>query len=304
MSQFSRVEFKTRSGVTLRGDFFKADQPNAPIVVLTSGFSLLKEMTHGAAIKFQEAGFSALAYDNQSFGSSDGLPRQEVNIYRQADDYHDAITAAMDLPGVDRTKIVMWGIGHGGSAAMIAAGRDPRIAGVILHAAFPSGTIDTSLFPEGLLDRAWKEREAMARNPNTPVSYAKTFRDWEKDSDGDDAQVFIKGIAAYYLSFGNKSLGDAANTPWENQVTLQSFINVGSTEAHTFADKIYQPALYMVNENDPFNAPPDVHSKIVARMGSNVNYQVIASPSSGDLGEQLGVGFDAQVKWLNQLFNR
>lgn len=304
MSQPTRVEFFSRSGVTLRGDFFKAAQPNAPIVVMLSGFSLLKEMTHGAALKFQAAGISALTYDNQSFGSSDGTPRHEVNLYRQAEDFHDAVTAARSLPGVNPDQVIMWGIGHGGTTAMMAAGRDPRVSAVILHAPFPSGEFDAANIPAGQLERAWQERETLGKNPETTRQYAKTFRDWENDSDGDDSQVFIKGIAAHYLMQGNIAVGDAAGTPWENRVTLQSFINVANTQAFPYFEQITQPLLYMVNDNDPFNVQPRIHEELLGELKSNITYQVIAQPSAGDLGQQLDSGFTAQVEWLQKILGR
>jgi uncharacterized protein len=80
MTASKRIEFATRDGVLLRGDFFKAENANAPVVVILGGFSLLKELTGRFAPKFQSAGMSALAYDNRSFGSSDGMPRQEIDM--------------------------------------------------------------------------------------------------------------------------------------------------------------------------------------------------------------------------------
>lgn len=107
---------------------------------MLGGFSLLKELTGRFAPTFQSAGMSALAYDNRSFGSSDRMPRQEIDMMQQAEDFHDAITAAMALPGVDPKRVVMWGVGHGASAAMIAGGNNPRIKAVVMQAPFPSGT--------------------------------------------------------------------------------------------------------------------------------------------------------------------
>src|SRR5262245_29506021 len=103
-------------------------------VVMTQGLSLLKEhYIHDHARKFVGAGISAFVYDHRGYGSSDGMPRHETNPLQQAEDYHDAISAAMLLPGVDPGRIVMWGVGHSGGAAMIAAASEPRVKAIILN---------------------------------------------------------------------------------------------------------------------------------------------------------------------------
>lgn len=72
------------------------------------------------------------------FPASDGMPRQEIDLYRQSEDFSDAVTAARALSGVDPARIILRGIGHG-AVAMIAAGNDPRLKAVVLHSPSPSG---------------------------------------------------------------------------------------------------------------------------------------------------------------------
>lgn len=301
MSDFSRIEFRTRDGITLRGDYYQAKEKGSAVVVMAAGFSLLKELSGGFARQFQQSGISALAYDFRNYGSSDGTPRQQTDLYQQADDFHDAITAAKNLPGVDAEKVVMWGAGHGASAAMIAASSDPSIKAVIMAAPFPSGRIDATHFPEGALKRAWEERELMTRTPGAQPAYEKVWRDWLEEGGGDEKNVFIQGVAAYFLSQANKQLAEAAGTPWENKVTLQTFLNIASTEPQDHAYKITVPALYVVNEDDPFNVAPDVHRKVFERMGKNAEFKVINRVASGDLGEQLAVGVGYQIDWLKKI---
>ncbi|CAD6553481.1 hypothetical protein LMG28140_05297 [Paraburkholderia metrosideri] len=90
---------------------------------------------------------------------------------QQAADYHDAITAAMNLPGVDRNKICLWGIGHSGGAAMIAGADEPRVAAIVLNMPFQSGAYDAANFPPGLLQQVWKDREAQVASANPQPTY-------------------------------------------------------------------------------------------------------------------------------------
>lgn len=301
MPESERVEFHTRDGITLRDDFFQADGAGRAIVVMAGGFSLLKELLGGFADAFRQAGVSALAYDHRSFGSSDGEPRQEVDIDRQAADFHDAVTAAMRLPRVDAAKVVLWSIGHGASAAMIAAGRDPRLAATILCVPFPSGTIDRTNIPDHLIEAAWRERESMALTGVDPT-YAKVFRDWSDDVDGDNATVFIGGSVGYDMQQGNAALALKTGTPWRNEVTLLSFLNVEHAETQDHAYKIRHKTLYIVNEDDPLAAPPDVHRLVAARMG-RADFKAVPKRPGEGLMQQLDHSVRPQLAWLREVLS-
>lgn len=296
MPHSERIEFRTRDGVVLRGDFFPAAGRGRPVVVMAGGFGLLKELLTPFAAAFQEAGLSALTYDHRSFGSSDGLPRQEVDIERQAADFFDAVTAAARLPGVDAGKLVLWGIGHGASAAMIAAGRDPRLAASILCIPFPSGTLDRENIPPHQLEAALRERESRAV-AETPPTMAKAFRDWAEDGDGDDATVFVRGPAGYGLAKTNADLAAAVGTPWRNEVTLESFLNIAQMEAQDHAYRIRGRVLYIVNEGDTLAAPAAVHRLIAARIGG-AEFNVVPRQPGGELTDQLTESARRQVAWL------
>ena len=300
MTDSTRVEFPARDGTMLRGDLYQAGNNNAPVVVMTAGFSLLKETNAGFGQMASDAGFTVLAFDNRSFGSSDGMPRQEIDLYKQAEDYSDAVTYAKSLEGVDPGRVIMWGVGHGASAAMIAAGNDPRVNAVVMHIPFPSGRIDAAGYPKGLLERAWKDLEEKTRNNDQSPTYAKVWRDWEKDGDGDEDSVFIKGVAAYHLQSGAKADSARTGTPWKNEVTLRSLLNVAGTENADFAYKIKIPALYVVNQNDPLAPSLEEQQKVFKTMGPNAEFKEIPQPESGNLGEQLGAGGAFIIDWLKR----
>lgn len=102
-----------------------------------------------------------LAYDHRGWGSSGGEPHNEVNPLRQAEDFHDAVIFAGSLPDIDAKRICIWGIGHSGDAATIAAEDDPTIKAVILVMPWLSGHRDAGGFPAGMLAEAWNERRNM-----------------------------------------------------------------------------------------------------------------------------------------------
>jgi dienelactone hydrolase len=86
------IEFGTEDGTILRGYMHTPKTgSNAPGIVMAHGFSGVKEQLDHYAALFAESGLSVLLYDHRSFGTSDGLPRYEVNPYQQICDWHDAI---------------------------------------------------------------------------------------------------------------------------------------------------------------------------------------------------------------------
>jgi uncharacterized protein len=79
---YQRVEFQTYDSTTLRGNLYHAtnSEKQAPIVIFTHGIGLVKEQYLENWFRhFLRARYHVLAYDNQSFGDSDGLPRENFS---------------------------------------------------------------------------------------------------------------------------------------------------------------------------------------------------------------------------------
>ena len=85
-----------------------------------------------AAMAFQAAGVTALVYDPRGVGLSDGLPRNDINPFRDVDDICDALTFLSSHGAVDQRKGVgLWGMSLGAAVAMVAAALDHRVRFVI-----------------------------------------------------------------------------------------------------------------------------------------------------------------------------
>lgn len=76
-------------------------------------------------------GVDVLAFDYRGFGRSGGRPRQSVSMRDQIDDYHAAVAAARRLPGVDASRVGLWGVSLAGGHVLSVAAQRPDIAGVI-----------------------------------------------------------------------------------------------------------------------------------------------------------------------------
>ena len=278
MADFTRIAFKTIDGITLRGNFFPAQVEAAPVVVMTQGLTLLKEhFIDDTARRFQAAGIAVLVYDHRGYGSSDGAPRHETNPLQQAEDYHDAVTAALAQPGIDPNRVAMWGIGHSGGAVMMAAGDDPRVKAVILNMPFYSGSQDAKGFPPGILEKAWRDRREQTDSPEPTVTYVNPWPTSLANAIGKERErTFLTSEHAWNFFNGSKARSDAAGTPWENKLTLQSFYHLARVEPRDHISKIAPRAmLYLAAAEDPLTGPVEAHREVFARAGANAEFEVI-----------------------------
>ncbi|WP_263368847.1 hypothetical protein [Edaphobacter bradus] len=78
-------------------------------------------------------------------------------------------------------------------------------------------------------------------------------------------------------------------------------MNIASTEPQDHVYKITVPALYVVNEGNPFNVAPDVHRKVLDRMGEERRIRVDQSRAQWRSRERLAVGVGYQIGWLKKI---
>lgn len=304
MTDFQRVEFKTVDAVTLRGDFFSATGTADPVVVMTQGLTLLKEhYIDDIARRFAAAGVSALVYDHRGYGSSDGSPRHETDPLQQAEDYHDAVTAAAALPGVDPARIAIWGIGHSGGASMIAAGDDPRIKAVVLNMPFLSGALDAQGFPAGKLADAWADREATVTAVEPATSYLKAWPDSLANARGEEGEPsFLAGEPPFEFITGALERSNAAGTPWENKLSLRSLYHLSKVEPRDHISKIAPRALlYIAAEQDPLTGPLEMHREVFSHTGANAEFAVVKPDHLATyFGEPFNATVAVQVEFLTR----
>ncbi|MBA7643305.1 Quorum-quenching protein AidA [subsurface metagenome] len=100
-----------------------------PCIILGHGLGVTKDAgLNTYAVRFQEAGFAALAFDYRHLGESAGEPRQLVWIPSQLEDYAAAINYARGLEEIDPARIALWGTSLSGGHVIVTAARDHQIA--------------------------------------------------------------------------------------------------------------------------------------------------------------------------------
>jgi len=127
------VEFLS-DGTTLRGRLHLPRRTGPlPAVVMAHGFSATIDgmVADRYAEVFAGAGLAVLLYDHASFGISGGTPRQQVDRWRQARGYRDAVTYLTTLPDIDPERIAIWGDSLSGGEAIAVAAVDSRVKALI-----------------------------------------------------------------------------------------------------------------------------------------------------------------------------
>jgi pimeloyl-ACP methyl ester carboxylesterase len=111
-----------------------------PCIVMGHGFAATRDAgLLPFAERFAGAGADVLIFDYRGFGTSDGVPRQDVNHRKHRQDYHAAVAAARGLRGVDKSRIVLWGSSYSGGHVVAVAAKDRRIRAVISQGAAMDG---------------------------------------------------------------------------------------------------------------------------------------------------------------------
>ena len=150
MSQRQDIAF-TSAGQVCRGWLFlpasnAGDKP--PVVVMAHGLGAVKEMGLEAyALRFVAAGYACLVFDYRHFGSSEGEPRQLLDIDRQLHDWQAAIDFARCLPQVDGRRMALWGSSFGGGHVLVTGTRNPQVAAVIAQCPFTDGLASALVLP-------------------------------------------------------------------------------------------------------------------------------------------------------------
>jgi fermentation-respiration switch protein FrsA (DUF1100 family) len=213
------IEFKTNDGVTLRGWYYLPEgaKDGIPIIIMAHGYSAVKEMyLDSFAEVFCDAGFAALVYDNRNLGASDGEPRQEIDPWRQINDYRDAITFAGTLPEIDKGRIGVWGSSYSGGHVIVVAAIDRRVKCVVSQVPLISGLRNArrlirSDFFAGIRANFNADRES--RYAGNPPAMIKVVA----EEPGDPCALPTDDSSEFMLNT-HKLRAPA----WRNEVTLRS----------------------------------------------------------------------------------
>lgn len=225
-----------------------------PVVVMAHG---LAGTVDSGLVPFAEAlaeaGMDVVAFDYRGFGASQGSPRQRVRVADQVDDYRAAVAAAQRLPGVDASRVVLWGVSlAGGHVLQVAVGRDDVAAVVSLTplvdglaaARHAVGHHRPSTMVRSTVSGV-RSRVSGARG-GRPVTMPVVARP------GEVGALTLDGCYEDYLSI--------AGPTWLNEVDADVALELGSRDPAKAAKQLRVPMLVQIADFDR-SAPPRAAAK-------------------------------------------
>ena len=247
---------------TAEGDAF-AGARGVPCVVMAPGFGGTRDTSAlmDYARSFAAAGLDVVLFDYRGFGGSGGSPRQLVSASRQRRDYHAAIAAARQLPGVDPERVVLWGISYSGGHVVRVAAEDGNVAAVVALTPAVDGAV--ALARLARVVGAWQLLLTAAdglRDAQRAVTRRRPHLVPMVGAPGSRAIFAIDGAEQAYTA--------AAGPSWRNEVCARTALEVAFNRPIRFAARVRCPLLVQVGTADRI-APPGAARKAAIRAGGH-----------------------------------
>jgi dienelactone hydrolase len=127
-------------------------EPSTPgphaVLVMGAGIGLVKS---GSLPPFAEAfkaeGYAAITLDYLSFGSSEGAPRNVIDLAQELQDFRDVIAWVRANPSFDNEKIVAWGSSLGSMHPTALISEDYGLAAAIVQCPAVDGFLSALQVP-------------------------------------------------------------------------------------------------------------------------------------------------------------
>jgi pimeloyl-ACP methyl ester carboxylesterase len=228
---------------------------------MAGGLAVPKEpATDLFAARFNERGYSVLAFDYRRLGESDGHPRLALTVRQALGDWQAALEFARTLSEVDPGKVAVWGFSASGGHIFPVAASNPDLAAAIAQTplvdaprAMPSLARYTTpgaqlrLMGRGILDTVGG---MVGREPRlVPLT-------------GPRGSVAM--LSAPDALIGAQALNADRYPNWEQTVAARSVLRVASYRPGRFASRVQCPLLVLVCDDDQ-SAPPDLAARAADR---------------------------------------
>lgn len=236
-----------------------------PVVVMAHGFGGTKDSgLEPFAQRLAAAGLAVFAFDYRGFGASAGTPRQRIRLAGQIEDYRSAIAAAGRRPGVDRSRVVLWGISQSGGHVLTLAAERADVCAAIAVAPMVTGLSAGrhALAQHGPLAMATSTASGVRSALATRFGAAPTMLPLV-GRPGDRAALTAEGYYESYLAL--------AGPTWRNEVDASVGLELGGYRADRRADRITAPVLVQIADYDRA-APPQAAAKVAFAARAEVRH--------------------------------
>jgi len=211
---------------------------------MSTGFGGIKNMIlEQSALRFVDEGFTVLNYDYRHFGASEGIPRQNFDMFKQIEDLKSVISFARKHKDIDDNKIALWGTSAAGGYGLIIAAEDKDIACIIAQCPALDSREDGKLALEreglGFFLRLFmhaqrdKGRSRFRLSPHMVPIVGKP-----------GTLAFIRAPGAF------EGYSTLANRGFINRVCARALLNTNNYNPINFADEVECPVLLCICRDD------------------------------------------------------
>lgn len=232
-----------------------------PVVVMAHGLAgTVDSGLEPFAAALAGAGMDVLAFDYRGFGASGGTHRQRVRVADQVEDYRAAVAAAQRLPGVDASRVVLWGVSlSGGHVLQVAVGRDD-VAAVVSLTPLVDGLAAARLAmgqhkPSTLLRSSISGVRSRATGGGLTMPVVAR--------PGEVGALTLEGCLEDYLSI--------AGPTWRNEVDADVALELGTRAPMKAAARLRVPTLVQIADFDR-SAPPQAAAKAAFKARAEVRH--------------------------------
>jgi pimeloyl-ACP methyl ester carboxylesterase len=207
---------------------------------------------------FHSEGFNVFLYDARSVGASGGEPRNLLNPLQMAEDISDIHTYVANLPSVDASQVVLWGMSFGAVVSATAAATDRRAKAIVMVC-----PLFSYVKPERA-DKAYaqliKDRISQLRG-NEPYSLPP-FTPKGDNPIGFGGAGGPGGVTAYQLM---KAASELGHPDFRDRITLQTYQKLAMFRPMEYMDMIKAPVMMIIPELDDIS-PPEEQRKAFGRI--------------------------------------
>jgi uncharacterized protein len=247
------VEFNATDGTRLAAWLFVPTEGHAPFpaITMTHGFSATRY--HGIepmARAFADAGFVVLLHDHRSFGDSGGLPRNDIDPWKQIDDWRQAVSFLETLEIVDSQRIGLWGSSYSGGHAIVLGATDRRLRAVVAQVPTIDGYASSQrrVPPHAVaaMEEAFNE-DLRGQLRGEPPRTQRLV-----DLDPAVPAVYRTADTAAFL------LQQVPEGKWKNEITVQSGRRARMYEPGRWIDRVSPTPLLIVAASHDTTTPTDM----------------------------------------------
>jgi len=226
---------------------------NRACVIMAGGLGVTKEpATDPFAKRFNDAGFTVLAFDFRRLGERGGQPRQIVRMGEQQADWQAAIDFAGTLAEVDPTRLALWGFSLSSGHVFRVAARNLQLAAAIAVSPLADG--------QAAAPNALRHQTPLATLRLTGRAVLDVLGGLIGREPLLLPLVAERGTVAS-LSTPDALNGDRALNPnnkypdWQQEVAARSALRLGFYRPARYASRIQCPLLVLAYDDDGVSPP-------------------------------------------------